>query len=221
MLQVLPTMSDSWDCERRDTSELSDIVGSICNTLGQRGTMPVSQRAKLHRLDRPQGTLHPYTTTSPGAWKRDEVADSVSHLVKSITFRAKNCKEWPLNEFQFAVNSHTIPFPFGCNLAAEVYYLDKWNHEHIAIAIFWMVMTINKAFIFMCVCRNLLYCWTEGLVMILVGHSNKQSIILKPSQCFWLKKWKLHFHGDRRHDSVRHDERLFHRFRIVWNNKNK
>ena len=39
VLQVLPTMSDSWDCESLDTWELSDIVGSTCNTLGQRGTM--------------------------------------------------------------------------------------------------------------------------------------------------------------------------------------
>ena len=39
VLQVLPTMSDSWECESWDTWELSDIVGSTCNTLGQRGTM--------------------------------------------------------------------------------------------------------------------------------------------------------------------------------------
>ena len=38
-LQVLPTMLDSWDCESWDTSELSDIVKSTCNTLGKRGTM--------------------------------------------------------------------------------------------------------------------------------------------------------------------------------------
>ena len=36
VLQVLPTTSDSWDCE---TWELSNIVGSTCNTPGQRGTM--------------------------------------------------------------------------------------------------------------------------------------------------------------------------------------
>ena len=30
---------DSWDCESWGTFELSDIVGSSCNTLGQRGTM--------------------------------------------------------------------------------------------------------------------------------------------------------------------------------------
>ena len=39
VLQVLPTMSDSWDCESWDTSELPDIIKSTCNTLGQRGTM--------------------------------------------------------------------------------------------------------------------------------------------------------------------------------------
>ena len=39
MLLVFPTMSDRWDCKNWDTYELSDIVGSICNTLGQRGTM--------------------------------------------------------------------------------------------------------------------------------------------------------------------------------------
>ena len=39
VLQVLPTMSDCWDCESWDTWELSDIVGSTCNTLGQFGTM--------------------------------------------------------------------------------------------------------------------------------------------------------------------------------------
>ena len=75
VLQVLPTMSDSWDCESWDTWELSDIVGSTCNTLGQRGTQslvprsmgghspwghcPLSQGAKLHRLTRPLGS-RPY-----------------------------------------------------------------------------------------------------------------------------------------------------------------
>ena len=41
VLQVLPTMSDSWDCESWYTWELSDTVGSTCNTLplGQRETM--------------------------------------------------------------------------------------------------------------------------------------------------------------------------------------
>ena len=39
VLQVLPTMSDSWECETWDTWELPDIVGSTCNTLRQRGTM--------------------------------------------------------------------------------------------------------------------------------------------------------------------------------------
>ena len=36
---MLPTMSGSWECESCDTWELSDIVGSTCNTLGQRGPM--------------------------------------------------------------------------------------------------------------------------------------------------------------------------------------
>ena len=39
VLLVLPTMSNSWDCETWDTWELPDIVGSTSNTLGQRGTM--------------------------------------------------------------------------------------------------------------------------------------------------------------------------------------
>ena len=33
VLLVLPTMSDSWDCETWDTWELSDIDGSTINTL--------------------------------------------------------------------------------------------------------------------------------------------------------------------------------------------
>ena len=36
---MLPTMSDTWDYESWDTWELSNIVGSNSNILGQRGTM--------------------------------------------------------------------------------------------------------------------------------------------------------------------------------------
>ena len=38
VLHVLPTMSDSWDCQSWDTWELSNIVRRTCNTLGLRGT---------------------------------------------------------------------------------------------------------------------------------------------------------------------------------------
>ena len=39
VLQVLPTMSDSSQVSQVSQSQLPDIVGSPCNTLGQRGTM--------------------------------------------------------------------------------------------------------------------------------------------------------------------------------------
>ena len=39
VLQVLPTMSNSSQVSQLSQSQLSDIIGSTCNTLGQRGTM--------------------------------------------------------------------------------------------------------------------------------------------------------------------------------------
>ena len=39
VLQVLPTMSGSWNCESWNIWELFDTVGSTCNTMGQRGTI--------------------------------------------------------------------------------------------------------------------------------------------------------------------------------------
>ena len=60
VLQMLPTMSDSSLVSQLLQSQLPDIVGSTCNTLGQRGTMlhgegtlPLVPRAKLHRLNGP------------------------------------------------------------------------------------------------------------------------------------------------------------------------
>ena len=55
VLQVLLTMYDSSLVSQHSQSQLSDIVGSTCNTLGQRGTMlheDTVPKAKLHRLDR-------------------------------------------------------------------------------------------------------------------------------------------------------------------------
>ena len=39
MLQVPPTMSDSSQVSQLSQFQLPDIIGSTCNTLGQRGTM--------------------------------------------------------------------------------------------------------------------------------------------------------------------------------------
>ena len=93
VLHVLPTMSDSCQVFHLSQSQLSDIVGSTCNTLAGTawnkvpwGHCPLCQGAKLHRMDRPLDMVFStqYKETSyPSLWIRFSVSLSSWEEVNS------------------------------------------------------------------------------------------------------------------------------------------
>ena len=111
VLQVLPTMSYSWECESWDTWELFDIVGSICITLGQSGTtlhgstLSLVQREKLHRLDRPLVV----SVTSP----RVLTCISMETLSNAISLRVS--RRWIASGKSFVCRGSKSVKSFGAN----------------------------------------------------------------------------------------------------------
>ena len=90
VLQVFPTMSDSWDCESWDTRELSDtVVGSTCNTLGQRGTMLHAETLSLVPRSQVASSEPTFSLRFPTVYSYDGERHSTSMEKRLLAWQQK------------------------------------------------------------------------------------------------------------------------------------